>query len=253
MDNATVQKLATLWEEKQKKSTLIDYSPRDKYDLTENQIHMNYTMTVNSTATLPYLFKLHDSIDMDRMEETFKKLLQYHPIVFSNIEPDEDGKICLFRKHVSEPKIERIKNISLADWEEKKKILMVVWDYLDNPSDDLYRAGLYETEDRGKYLYLKFSHLIGDGSSMKLIFEDLSSFYLGHSMSKQEYTFYEYILDKHAREVNGEYEKDTQYYKEVLSCQNIFNLFWQERMAMILIIRLMLLYRVISPRLTKRK
>lgn len=216
MDHATVEKLTDFWEEKQKQAALVDYTPREKYDLIENQVHMMNTMTVNSTATLPYLFKLDDSIDMDRMEEAFKKLLQYHPIVFSKVEPDLDGKIYLFRRPVAEPKIERMKNVSLADWEEKKKTLIVVWDYEDKPGDDLYRAGLYETEDGGKYLFLEFSHLIGDGTSMKLIFEDLSNFYLGKAMPEQTYDFYDYMVDEHEKEVNGEYEKDTQFYQEVL-------------------------------------
>jgi len=153
---------------------------------------------------------------MKRLEESIIKYFDLNPILFGKVEPDEDGKMYIHRNPSGTVKIEKMK-LSTAEWEEKKKNLVVSWSYTEKPGDDLYRVGLYETtEDNGKYLFIELSHLIGDGTSMSNLFDDISRIYIGENLEKPDYTFYEFILDELANKENGNYEKDTKTYKESL-------------------------------------
>ena len=58
----------------------------------------------------------------------------------------------------------------------------------------LFRAQIYVTEDR-KYLFTDFHHIIADGNSYDIIFEDINRAYVGEKLEKETYTGFDAALD----------------------------------------------------------
>ncbi len=211
MENPDIEKLAALWEKKESQEG-VDYSVRDKYPLTKLQMYFAYVMRGNTTANLPFFFKLNSRIDLDRLEEAVRKLFEIHPILSDRIQPGEDGRLYNFRDDSRTPNIERL-TLSDEEWETKRQNLVVP--YLYRPGDDLYHIGIYQT-DEAKYLFLDVAHIIGDGMTMNILLEDINRLYMGESVKKSDYSFYEYILDEYAREEAGLRDRDIAFFTELL-------------------------------------
>ncbi|MCR5488013.1 MAG: AMP-binding protein [Lachnospiraceae bacterium] len=213
MENPTVEKIAALLEKKAGEEKR-DYSVREKYPLTRLQMYFAYVMRGNTTANLPFFFKLGAGIDLDRMEDAIRKLFKIHPILTDRIQPGEDKHFYNFRDDTREAEIERL-TLTEEEWGEKRKSLLVPYTYM--PGENLYHIGLYQTED-AKYLFFDVAHIIGDGMTMSILLDDLNHLYLGdRPVRKSEYSFYEFILDEYARDAAGLRDRDIAFFKELLS------------------------------------
>ncbi|MCR5626249.1 MAG: AMP-binding protein [Lachnospiraceae bacterium] len=211
MEYGTVEKLAEVFDKKKNESH-VDYTIRETYPLTKLQMYFAYVMRGNTTANLPFFFKLDNKIDPDKLEEAIKELFKVHPVLNDIIQPGPDGKFLNFRDDNREAVIERM-TMSDSEWEEKKQTLLVPYTYL--PGERLYHIGIYIT-DTAKYLFFDVAHIIGDGMSMNIILDDLNRLYLGLDVKKETYTFYEYILDEYDREAKGLREKDIAFISDLL-------------------------------------
>ncbi len=213
LEQPVIEKLAVLWEKKEAEKAAVDYAVRETYPLTRLQMYFAYVMRGNTTANLPFFYRLGERISLDRMEEAIRKLFTIHPVLSDRIEPGEDGRLCNFRDDARQPEIERL-TLSDEEWEEKRKNLLVPYMYA--PGDNLYHIGLYQT-DTAKYLFFDLAHIIGDGMTMSILLEDLNHLYLGEEVKKSDYSFYEYILDEYARDAAGLRDKDIAFFEELLS------------------------------------
>lgn len=211
MENPTVSQLAALME-KAKNTATVDYTVREKYLLIDNQKGFVYKMRGNTTANLPYFFKLSDKIDLDRLETALKELFKIHPVFNDRIAQDEDGVYYNYRDDTREPQIERL-DIDGEEWEDKKRELLRPYSY--TADENLYHIGLYRTKT-GKYLFFDVAHVIGDGETMRLLFDDLNNLYLQNPVKKSDYTFYEYILDDVEMQKAGAKKKDAAFYMDKL-------------------------------------
>ncbi len=211
MEHPSVEKLSVLLEEKTK-AEKIDYSIRDKYPLITRQMYFAYVIPGNTTGNLPYFLKLDNRVDLDRLEEALRGLFKIHPALTGRIEPDTDGHLAFFRKDDREVVIER-QTLSEEEWEEKKKELLKGFYY--RKDENLYHAGIYKT-DNGKYLFFDVAHVIGDGMTMNILFEDLNSLYLNEPVKKTDYSFYEYILDESARSQSEVMMKEVGIYQNLM-------------------------------------
>ena len=211
MANPTVEKLAVLKAEKDSAGS-VDYTVREVYPLTKLQMYFAYVMRGNTTANLPFFFKLDEKIDMKRMREAIYKLFDIHPVLRDVIQPGENGMLANFRDDSREIDIEFM-TLSDLEWEEKRRSLLVP--YMYTKGEKLYHIGLYETPS-SKYILFDVAHIIGDGMTMNILLEDLSNLYLGREVKKSDYTYYEYILDEYDREAKGIRDRDVAFYQDFL-------------------------------------
>ncbi|MCR4589332.1 MAG: AMP-binding protein [Lachnospiraceae bacterium] len=194
MENPTVSGLAILLAKKENEEK-VDLSIRDKYPLAPTQMYFAYVIRGNTTGNLPYFLKLDNRVDLDRLENAIRGLFRIHPALSGRIEPGENGMLEFFRDDEREPLIER-GEYSEEEWEEKKETLLKPFMY--TKGENLYHAGIYKAES-GKYLFLDVAHIIGDGMTMNILFEDLNALYANEEVKKSDYSYYEYILDDLAR------------------------------------------------------
>ena len=68
--------------------------------------------------------------------------------------------------------------------------------------------------DSSAYLFFDLAHIIGDGMSVNLIFEDINALYKGKVLEKKNYTLYEYALDEMDRRQRGVREECIAYFQK---------------------------------------
>ncbi|MCR5774764.1 MAG: AMP-binding protein [Lachnospiraceae bacterium] len=212
MENPTVGKLAKMWDEKTGEG-VSDHPVLETYPLTRLQMFFAYVMRGNTTANLPFFFRISDKVDPDRLEEAVRKLFTIHPILSDRIEPGADGKLENHRDDDREVYIERLK-LDDAEWEKKRKSLLFPYTY--TPGENLYHIGIYETEE-ADYFFFDVAHIIGDGMTMNILIEDLNALYMDKPVKRSGYSFYEYILDEYKREEAGLRDKDIAFFKDLLN------------------------------------
>ncbi len=211
MENQTVSKLAGLAKEKEKEEK-ADLSVRDRYTLVPTQMYFAYVIRGNTTGNLPYFLKLDKKVDLDRLEKAVRGLFKIHPVLSGRIEPGEKGMLELFRNDDREPEIERA-TYSEEEWEEKKETLLKP--FMFTKGENLYHAGIYKTES-GKYLFLDVAHIIGDGMTMNILFEDLNALYANEEVKKSDYSYYECTIEENLRNQGDSRIKEAAMYVKLM-------------------------------------
>lgn len=210
MGHATVQKLEAFYQETMKEDPM-DYSVRPVYPLTNLQIYFAYVMRGNTTANLPSLIRLDPSVDLERLKKSVEDLFDIHPGLKSVIQMDE-GVYKSFRHDDMRVNIPIVRQ-SDEEFEETRNHLLVP--YLYEKDEPLYHAGIYQT-DSANYLFLDVAHIVGDGMTLKILFEDLNKLYAGEPVERESYTLFEYVLDEKARDAKGKREQDILYYRKLM-------------------------------------
>lgn len=210
MAHASVQKLEAYYQEKQQ-AEKVDYSVRPVYPLTNLQIYFAYVMRGNTTANLPSLIHLDPGVDLQRLKTAVEDLFDVHPGLKSVIQMD-DGVYKSFRHDEMRVNVPICRQ-SDEEFARTREQLLVP--FLYGKDEPLYHVGIYCT-DSANYLFLDVAHIVGDGMTLKILFEDLNRLYAGETVEKERYTLFEYVLDEKAREKTGKREQDIQYYRELL-------------------------------------
>ncbi len=210
MSHPTVEQLESFYKESQNDNS-VDYSPRPVYPLTNLQLYFAYVMRGNTTANLPFLFRLDRSVNLSRLQQATEDLFDIHPGLKSIIQLDE-GAYKTFRHDEIRVHIPIIR-VSDRKWDHMKTELLKPYTY--EKDEPLYHVGIYQT-DSANYFFFDIAHIVGDGMTMNVLFEDLNSLYRGDRVEKEEYTLFEYVLDEKAREQKGIRARDIGYFGNLM-------------------------------------
>lgn len=123
-----------------------------------------------------------------------------------------EGRYQIFRDDKRKIDIPIVK-LSDAQWAETRKGLL--YPYLYGEGENLFHIGIYET-DSANYFFFDIAHIMGDGMTMNVLFEDLNQLYLGKAVEPETYTFYEYILDEKDRDARGLRTKNEAYFQGLM-------------------------------------
>ena len=211
MTHATVEKLEALYKEKQN-AQQIDLSPLPVYPLIDVQTFFAYVMKGNTTSNIPFLFKLHESVDLNKMHSAILKLFDIHPILRNVIQPAPEGYYVSLRDD-SRPVHIPIHTMTQAAWEECKNGL--IYPYMYTEGEPLYHIGLYEVEG-DKYLFFDIAHVISDGVTLSILLDNLNSLYIGKEIEKETYSFYEYVREERFNFESGRHTPNVQYWMDLL-------------------------------------
>ena len=210
LDHGSVLKLEALYKERAAEGKK-EFEVRDIYPLTNLQLYFAYVMRGNTTANLPFLFKLDPHVNVYLLKTAVERMFDVHPELKCVIQLHE-GAYKNFRKDDRKVDIPLI-TLSDAQWEETRKGLLRPYMYTEN--EPLYHAGIYMTES-ANYLFLDIAHIMGDGMTMNVLFEDINAIYAGKQVEKEKYTFYEYILDEKERDAKGLRQKNEAYFADLM-------------------------------------
>ena len=189
----------------------VDYTKREVYPLSAMQTYFAYVLKGNTTSNLPFLFRLDPGVDIDRLVESVKILFSVHPEVKGKIYANEQG-YALYRNDEAEVEIPVVR-VTDKEWSDIKE--NIITPFLFTKDELLYHVGIYITPS-GTYFFLDLCHIMGDGMSMNVLFEDLNRIYAGEKLETEKYTYYEYILDEKDRESRGLRDGYIAYYKNLM-------------------------------------
>lgn len=210
MSHASILKLEAVAKEKEGQGR-TDYSWRPKYTLTGVQMFFAYVMRGNTTANLPFFYRLDPRVDLRLLKRSVEQVFELHPELKDVIQFDQEtGAYMNFRDDWKEVNIP-IHHLTDAQWEEEKNGLLRPYTY--GPGEPLYHIALYQTETE-KYFFMDVAHIMGDGMTMNVLFEDINALYAGKAAVPSEYTYYEYILDEKKRDEEGGREENIRYFTE---------------------------------------
>ena len=158
---------------------------------------------------LPLLFRLKKDIDISRLCVAVDKVLHHHPIYSTQFHYDVYS--VMKQKYVPDS-YEKIKVIDISEGE-----FAALQEKLVKPfSADKYplcRKAIYKTES-DVYLFIDHYHIITDGTSLKIIFEQISKCYSDENYTIPEDYYYLMLRDEEKKRIKGEYDEIEQYYKE---------------------------------------
>ena len=195
-ENATVEKIEAF--ATAKKDRNVDYTVREEYPLTGLQTYFAYILRGHSTSNLPFLFKLDASVDLEKFKASVIKVFDIHPELKDIIEL-RDGAFVNVRN--DEREID-IPVITLSDEAFEQEKAEIIKPFMYTEGEELFHSAIYIT-DSARYFFFDLAHIIGDGMSVNIIFEDINAIYKGEKVNKQSYTMYEYILDYLEDKENG--------------------------------------------------
>ena len=205
-DHGTVRELEQLISDAVEETT---HELREAYPLSQTQagIFVECLRFPDTTAyNIPYLYKLDNDVSIERLREALQKTLVAHPYLFMTVRRNDDGEILAVR---NEPQV-----AELAVRSELPKVQDLVRPFDLTGGEQLFRVELFDTAD-GKYLFVDTHHIVSDGESLDILFNDVESAYAGGEVQAETYTGYEYALDEEAARVSERLDAAKSFYDSI--------------------------------------
>lgn len=186
----------------------------DVSPLTGSQEGIFAICNANPDSTLyniPFLFKLDNSIDVDKLRDALYKTMEAHPYLNACFFLDENGRIM---QKMGDTKLEiPVIKLSDKDFTEKKKTLVRPFTLT---MSRMYRLEIYVTESQ-KYLLTDFHHIIVDGNSHDIFFKDLDKAYRGEELFVESFNGFDVATEENFDRERGRYKKAAAYFDKVFA------------------------------------
>ena len=164
---------------------------------------------------LPYLYMLDGSLDSERLCRAIEAAVNAHPTLFTRIRLDENGDPL--------QTIDLSETFSLGvepadDIEAVKKLLIVPFNIY---GDRLFHIRLLK--DREHYwFFLDIHHIIGDGTTLKVMLSDLETAYNGGELAPEQLTMAEVAIAEAELRKTAALEEGRQWYARNFDCGDCF-------------------------------
>ncbi len=188
------------------------YEKREVYPLTGSQKGIFAECSKNPESTvynIPFLFELDNAVDVHRLSDAVAQMVNAHSYLLTEVFLNDKGEMV--QRPGEGSFLPDIIETTNEQFEDLKKELVRPFKL---EKGRLFRAQIYLTEDR-KYLFTDFHHIIADGNSYDIIFEDINRAYLGKKLEKEAYTGFDAALDEEQQMQEGKYKKAEKYYDSV--------------------------------------
>jgi hypothetical protein len=133
----------------------------------------------------PDLCSFDRSVDAQKLCDAVNRAIANRALLSTVIEEDGAGKAVIRYDPSVTPRLE-VQRMTEAEFEAKRADLIQTFEMYGTP---LLHAGVFETERR-VYLFLDVHHMIMDGSSIKLLFDDIEKAYHGQPLEQDTYFTY---------------------------------------------------------------
>lgn len=185
----------------------------ERYPLTNMQIWFAHILRGNTTANLPFLIRLKEGTDLVRLAGAISDAFDCHPGLKGEIFPDADGRYGYFRNDSARVEVP-VRSVSPDEWQ--RILPTLVRPYLYEQGEPLYHAGIYRTPD-ANYLFLDVGHIVSDGMTMTILFQDIERLYAGLPVAKEKYTYFDFVFDEQERNRQGLRERDIRYFTQQMA------------------------------------
>ena len=175
------------------------------FPLTSNQMGIYYEcmQTEKIKYTMPFAIRFESNVDPNKLRDAVIKTVNAHPYLKTRIINTDDGKI--FQKRCDNAEIEEIEIVeidSISNGEIMERDIKPI--PLDN--NQLFRFKIYKTPTE-TILFIDFHHIISDGVSQGIFFNDLTKAYNDEEIEAEIINGFEYSLIEEKASVSEVSEK----------------------------------------------
>ena len=162
------------------------------FPLTTNQLGIYYEcmQTEKIKYTMPTAVRFDSTIDPNKLKEAIIKTVEAHPYLKTRIVNTDDGKIM--QKRCDDEVIEEIEIVE-TDSITNKEIMDNDIKPIPLDNNQLFRFKIYKTSTE-TILFSDFHHVITDGASQGIFFNDLTKAYNNEEIETEKIDGYAYSL-----------------------------------------------------------
>ena len=176
---------------------------------------------------IPFCYVLDGSLDGERLRRAIEATVAAHPTLFTHIELTDDGD-PIQTIDDTEPLALEVEHTT--DVETVRQGFVQPFDLM---KDRLFRIRLLtnatpHSDHRSEnaehyYLLLDIHHIIGDGTTLRVLLADIEKAYLGEAPEKEELTLGEVAAKEDEVRKTPVFEEDRQWYAEHFDCGDCYS------------------------------
>lgn len=194
-------------------STVREYEILPDYDISKTQegIFVEAFSRPDSTIyNIPVLLEISGDIDTERLKKAIAEAVNAHPYMMTELFMNDEGEVRQ-RRPLGTFGISDIETIKAGSLAEIKDSLVSPFELFDS------RLFVIKLIDAGKlYLFIEMHHIISDGTSMRILLEDISRAYLGETPEPEKFSGFEAVLEEQRLLAGESYIRAKEYYNELL-------------------------------------
>ncbi len=165
---------------------------------------------------ITYLYTLDGSLDEEKLKEAIESVVAAHPTLFTRIELNEQGEPM---QSIDDSETFSLEVEHINDIEEEKKGMVKAFDIFN---DRLFRIRLLK-DSKCLYLLVDIHHIIGDGTTMKVILNDIDVAYSGKTLEAEGKTQADVVREEAEMRQSPAFEEDKQWYAQNFDCSDTFS------------------------------
>ena len=170
-----------------------------------------------SYYNIPYLYTFDGSLDEDRLKTAIETAVAAHPTLLTRIGVDEHGDPI--------QTVDDSETITLGEVERVTDIRAAIEGFIqpfDIYHDHFFRMRMLR-DDEHYYWLLDIHHIIGDGSTLKVLLDDIGAAYEGKELTPETITMAELAREEEEQRKTPQFEADKQWYAQNFDCGDCFS------------------------------
>ena len=171
---------------------------------TEYGIYIEQVSKENTAYNLPLKIELGSDVDLERLTEAIRTVVDAHPCLRSAFDVDENGDAF---KYLRDCEVE----VTVIDSDDIDLYSLVK--PFDLHKDILFRFYIIRSA-KGNTLFYDIHHIVFDGTANTVLTEEINRAYNGEMIEPEEFTANDFSLEEARRLKTEEYEKARAYYLE---------------------------------------
>ena len=165
---------------------------------------------------LPYLYTLDKSLDTERLRKAVETAVNGRATLFTRIELNDDGVPMQVIDEQHEPWTLAVEDIS--DIDAVKTQLVEPFDIY---GDRLFHIRLLRDANH-LFLFIDYHHIIIDGTSMKLMLNDIDKAYHGIPLESEQRSLADVAEDEETNRQSAFFEEAKNWYTQHFDCGDLF-------------------------------
>ena len=174
---------------------------------------------------LPYLYVLDGTLDGDKLCRAIETAVAAHPTLFTRIELNNEGDPLqtIDDSETFQLSVEGIENLQLEEKTFTEQLATL--NYLIVPFD-IYKDRLFHIrllkDAKHFYFFLDIHHIIGDGTTLKVMLSDIDKVYGGGTLEPEAMTMAEVATAEAELRKTAAFEEGKQWYAQNFDCGDCF-------------------------------
>ena len=164
---------------------------------------------------LPYFYILDGSLDGNRLAKAIEVAVAAHPTLFTHIELRDDGEPL---QTVDDSETFTLAVEEVDDIEAVKKELIQPFNLYE---DRLFRIRLLHDSEH-YYFFLDIHHIIGDGTTLKVMLSDVETAYNGGELAPEQLTMAEVAIAEAELRKTPAFEEGKKWYAQTFDCGDTY-------------------------------